>query len=178
VRSTEHKALCYAVFSTPLLPHPNRSSATQINFLHFMQPECSFPYSQESASLNRGSCSRFVTCLSFYGEVFLAPRPTPKLEDHPLSGVRGCIFNIFAPTFNIWKPFLHPQPEDAPWRGGRDPLVMELVEYGFLHCGLRSGEMVSRSTSCWFFCYHVDTLYRLKTCDRRVGMYETSKRYK
>jgi hypothetical protein len=23
VRSTEHKALCYAVFSTPLLPHPS-----------------------------------------------------------------------------------------------------------------------------------------------------------
>jgi hypothetical protein len=25
VRSTEHKALCYAVFSTPLLPHPSRA---------------------------------------------------------------------------------------------------------------------------------------------------------
>jgi hypothetical protein len=25
VRSTEHKALCYAVFSTPLLPHPSSS---------------------------------------------------------------------------------------------------------------------------------------------------------
>jgi hypothetical protein len=23
VRSTEYKALCYAVFSTPLLPHPS-----------------------------------------------------------------------------------------------------------------------------------------------------------
>jgi hypothetical protein len=26
----------------------------------------------------------------------LAPRPTPKLEDHPLPYVRGCLFNIFA----------------------------------------------------------------------------------
>jgi hypothetical protein len=28
----------------------------------------------------------------------LAPRPTPKLEDHPLSAVRDCLFNIFAAT--------------------------------------------------------------------------------
>jgi hypothetical protein len=29
-----------------------------------------------------------------YGEGLSAPRPTPKLEDHPLSFVRGCLFNI------------------------------------------------------------------------------------
>jgi hypothetical protein len=45
----------------------------------------------------------------FYGELS-APRPTPKLEDSPLSAVRDCLFNIFAAT-------LHPQPEDAPCRG-------------------------------------------------------------
>jgi hypothetical protein len=27
----------------------------------------------------------------FYGEGLLAPRPTLKLEDHPLSIVRGCL---------------------------------------------------------------------------------------
>jgi len=31
----------------------------------------------------------------------LAPRPTPKLEDHPLSAVRDCLFNIFAATLHI-----------------------------------------------------------------------------
>jgi len=25
----------------------------------------------------------------------LAPRPTPKLEDNPLSAVRNCLFNLF-----------------------------------------------------------------------------------
>jgi hypothetical protein len=35
-----------------------------------------------------------------YGEKVLAPRPTPKLEDHPLSAVRGCLFNIFAAIFH------------------------------------------------------------------------------
>jgi hypothetical protein len=33
----------------------------------------------------------FVTNIS---EVLLAPRPTPKLEDHPLSAVHDCLFNI------------------------------------------------------------------------------------
>jgi len=31
----------------------------------------------------------------------LAPRPTPKLEDHPLSAVRDCLFNIFSDTIHI-----------------------------------------------------------------------------
>ena len=29
-----------------------------------------------------------------YGEELLAPRPTPKLEDHPLSAARSCLFSI------------------------------------------------------------------------------------
>jgi len=28
-------------------------------------------------------------------------RPIPKLEDHPLSAVRGCLFNIFAAILYI-----------------------------------------------------------------------------
>jgi len=36
--------------------------------------------------------------IRFYGEEFLAPCPTPppQLEDHPLSAVRDCLFNIFS----------------------------------------------------------------------------------
>jgi hypothetical protein len=37
----------------------------------------------------------------FYGEEFLAPRPTLKLKDHPLSVVRDCLFSIFAAAFHI-----------------------------------------------------------------------------
>jgi hypothetical protein len=60
----------------------------------------------------------------FYGEELLAPRPTPQMEDHPMSAVRDCLFNVFAATLHIWKPFLHPQPEDAPYRGDRDRLMI------------------------------------------------------
>jgi len=61
--------------------------------------------------------------IGFYGEE-LAPRPTPKLEDHPLSAVCKFLFSIFAATFHIKRPFLHPQPEDTPFHSDRDPLIM------------------------------------------------------
>ena len=52
----------------------------------------------------------------------LAPRPTPKLEDHPLSAVRDFIQFIRSyPPYR--RPFLYPQPEDGPCRGDRDPLT-------------------------------------------------------
>jgi hypothetical protein len=49
--------------------------------------------------------------LIFYGEELLAPRPTPKLEDHPLSVVRDCLFNIFATTLHTWRA----SPPFATW---------------------------------------------------------------
>jgi hypothetical protein len=69
-------------------------------------------------------CDMFRNMVIFYGEEPLAPRPTPKLEDHPLSAVHDCLFNVFAATLHIRRPFLHPQPEDVPRRGDRDPLIM------------------------------------------------------
>ena len=43
--------------------------------------------------------SRNKVC--FYDEELSTPRPTPKLEDHSLSAVRDCLFNIFAATLHI-----------------------------------------------------------------------------
>jgi len=37
----------------------------------------------------------------FYGNVFLAPRPTQNLEVNPSSTVRDCLFNTFAATLHI-----------------------------------------------------------------------------
>ena len=37
----------------------------------------------------------------FYKEGLLAPCPTPKLDDHPLSAVHDCLFNLFAATLHI-----------------------------------------------------------------------------
>ena len=42
----------------------------------------------------------FRNMIRFYGEELLAPRPTPKLEDHPLCAIRDYLFNIFAATLH------------------------------------------------------------------------------
>jgi hypothetical protein len=67
-------------------------------------------------------CRLFRNIIIFYGEELLPPRPTPKLQDHPLSVVRDCLFKVFATTHRNLRLFLHPQPEEAPCRGDRDPL--------------------------------------------------------
>jgi len=48
----------------------------------------------------RPACECLLTRM-FYREGLLAPRPTPKLEDHPLSAVRDCLFSLFATTLHI-----------------------------------------------------------------------------
>ena len=51
--------------------------------------------------VSRGSispCEYLLTMFFFHGEALLAPRPTTKLDDHPSSAVRDCLFNIFAVT--------------------------------------------------------------------------------
>jgi hypothetical protein len=37
--------------------------------------------------------------------------PNSKLEDHPLSDVRNCLFSIFAATLHIWRP----SPPSTTW---------------------------------------------------------------
>jgi hypothetical protein len=52
----------------------------------------------------------------FCGKHLLVRSPKSKLEDHPLSAVRDCLFNVFAAT-------LPPQSEDAPRLGEYDPVI-------------------------------------------------------
>jgi hypothetical protein len=42
----------------------------------------------------RGPSWHFISSLFFFGEELLDPLPTPKLEHHPLSSVRDCLFSI------------------------------------------------------------------------------------
>jgi hypothetical protein len=53
--------------------------------------------------------------LIFLRRGLVSPMPKPQLENHPLSAVRDCLFNIFAATLHIWK-----QRKDAPCRGACD----------------------------------------------------------
>ena len=64
-----------------------------------------------------------VKCFVKLEVEFLAPRPTPKPKDHPLSDVCDSLFSIFTANLRIWMPFLPPQSEDAPFCGDRDALT-------------------------------------------------------
>jgi hypothetical protein len=50
-----------------------------------MEPEGSLSHSQEPVGPRLCIVVRYMVI--FYGEELLAPRPTPKLEGHPLSAV-------------------------------------------------------------------------------------------
>ena len=43
----------------------------------------------------------YFLSIFFHGVELLAPHPTPKLEGHPLSAVRDCLFNLFAATLHV-----------------------------------------------------------------------------
>ena len=75
-----------------------------------MEPEFSLPQSQVPITYHypepfqvRGllfDCIATWYVFTVRSEL-LAPRPTAKLEHHPLSAVRDCLFNIFAATLHI-----------------------------------------------------------------------------
>jgi hypothetical protein len=66
----------------------------------------------------------------FFGAELLEPRPTPKLEEHPLSAVRDCLFNIFAATFQNGGRFSVLSEYD-PCRGDRDPFITGTCAYTY-----------------------------------------------
>jgi hypothetical protein len=49
-------------------------------------------------------CEMLCNVLNFYGEVSNTS-PKPKLEDHLLSAVRGCLFSMLVTTLHIWRPW-------------------------------------------------------------------------
>jgi len=106
----------------------NRCSASHKIPPHFMEPEGSLPHSQKSDTWIYQSISSDprLFCMNISWGV-VSTLSNPRLEDHTLSAVRDYLFNIFAVTLRIWRPFLHPEPEDAQCRGDRYPLTIESV---------------------------------------------------
>jgi len=59
---------------------------------------------------------------SFCGEEWLATRPTPQAGGPSLFCFPRLIIQYIRSYLPYWRPFLHPQPVDAPRRGDSDPL--------------------------------------------------------
>jgi hypothetical protein len=65
-------------------------------------------------------CEYFVTNVRFYSE---EPLPNPQSGGPSLVGCPRLLIQYISSYPPYWRPFLHPQPEDAPCRGDRDPLT-------------------------------------------------------
>ena len=66
--------------------------------------------------------------MGFHGEALLAPRPTPHAGGPPLVGCPRLLIQFIRIYPPYRRPFLHPQPEDAPCRGDRDPPITWIVQ--------------------------------------------------
>ena len=80
------------------------------------------PMSYQSSSPGPRQVFIFSNKSSVYGEYLLAPRPTPPAGGPPLVGWSLLLIQYIRSYPPYCRPFLHPQPEDAPCRGDRDPL--------------------------------------------------------
>ena len=90
----------------PILSQLNPVQTLTSHFLklHIPRTKSHVPFSllisYQSISSGPRQVFMFRNKVSFYGDESLAPRPTPKLEYHPLSAVRDCLCNIFAATLH------------------------------------------------------------------------------
>jgi hypothetical protein len=89
--------------------HTSISNFPKIHFNCFLLLFRKNPFKSSSPM----PCVTVRNMLDFYGGELLALRSTPKMEDHPLSAVRDCLFNIFAATLRIWRPS-PPYPQYIP----------------------------------------------------------------
>jgi hypothetical protein len=85
---------------------PPVSILSQLNPVHTPTSLfCCLGLTKVSVQVRGFVCEYFVAKIHFHSEELLAPCPTPKLEDHPLSAVRDCLFNIFAAILHIGGRF-------------------------------------------------------------------------
>jgi hypothetical protein len=61
-----------------------------------------------------------------YGKDFGITLPNPKTGGPPLVGCSLLLSQYIHGWPPYWSPFLYPQPEHAPCRGDRDPLIMDV----------------------------------------------------
>ena len=59
----------------------------------------------------------------------VSPSPNPHAGGPPLVGCPRLLIQFIRSCRLYRRPFLYPQPEDAPCRGDRDPLILYVLHY-------------------------------------------------
>jgi hypothetical protein len=84
-------------------------------------------------------CEHFVMIRVFCNEELLTPRPPPPAGGPSLVGCPRLLFQYIRSYPPYWRPLFrqHAQPEYAPCRGDRDPLIRDSL-FLFTHTRART----------------------------------------
>ena len=114
-----------------------------------MEPESSLPYSQAPAICpcpeptpsspqyftsglfcpqRKHLAHEYFLTVLFLREGVVSASPNPQAGGLPLVGCPRLLIQFIRSYPPYRRPFLHPQPEDAPWRGDRDPQTRTVYE--------------------------------------------------
>ena len=116
-------------------PEPARSSPHPLtsHFLKIHLTKSHVPFSllrpYQSVSPGPRQVFMFRNNASFYDEELSKPRRTPQAGGPPLVGCPWLLIQYIRSYRPYWRPFLHPQREDAPCRGDKDPLNWSYIIY-------------------------------------------------
>jgi hypothetical protein len=99
-----------------------------------MEPEGSLPYSQVPATCpypepakseyrSEAYCLTVLQPDTFLRSGVVSTLPNPQAGGRPLVGFPRLLIQYIRSYPPYRRPFLHPQPEDAPCHGDRDPLI-------------------------------------------------------
>ena len=92
--------------------------------------------------------------------------PNPQAGGRPLFGCPRLLIQFIRSYPLYRRPFLYPQPEDAPCRGDRDPLHMAFISIYHLNCRF---SLFVTNTCCFVLTYQesvLEMLYML--CNREL----------
>jgi hypothetical protein len=108
-----------------------------------------------TSAISRGSissCGYFVT-LKFSLEGGVSTSPNPQVGGPPLVGCPRLLIQYIHSYPPYRRPFLHPQPEDAPCRGGRDPYSWVSVSLVWINVWRLTGDTVNIICN-FLYCNH------------------------
>jgi hypothetical protein len=101
-------------------------------FPAFPETECSLPQSQVLATCPYPElCVNILKQDTFLRWGFASSSPNPQAGGPPLVSCLRLLIKYIRSYPPNWRPFLHPQPENAPFHGDRDPLSRDrpIVKY-------------------------------------------------